>query len=237
MANRLRCAAKLGGPDISFGGYIVLRGPTGGVMHGSANILKKALLLVGAGAKLIDFYNFGPIQDSYSAIGMHEKNHSMFKYIATANRMIADADDLLFAGTMPVSDVAILYPRSSWIWDNASYASCTKNPPNAIISPRCAATIANICGGYGSLCAECLANNSEILTSAGCTNPKNASNARIIKGYCNGLIPSGPSAYEAQGSSASDYMAAVFALFRSLQQVANVQVRSALCVAVLCVGF
>ena len=55
MANRLRCAAKLGGPGISFGGYIVLRGPTGGVMHGSANILKKALLLVGAGAKVIDW--------------------------------------------------------------------------------------------------------------------------------------------------------------------------------------
>ena len=123
MANRLRCAAKLGGPDITFGGYIVLRGPTGGVQHGSSNILKKALSLVGTGAKVIDFYDFGPIQDSYAAIGMHEKNHSMFQYIATANRMIADAEDLLFAGTMPVSDVAILYPRSSWIWDNQTWHS------------------------------------------------------------------------------------------------------------------
>ena len=193
-------------------------------MHGSANILKKALSLVGAGAKVIDWYDFGPISDSYSAIGMHETNHSMFKYIATANRMIADADDLLFAGTMPVSDVAILYPRSSWLWDNASYASCTRTPPNAIISPLCAATIGNLCGGYGSLCAGCLANNSQILTSAGCPNPANASNVRTVTGYCNGLIPTGPSGNEAQGSSASDYMATVFALFRSLQQRANIQV-------------
>lgn len=198
-------------------------------MHGSANILKKALSLVGAGAKVIDWYNFGPIVDSYSAIGMHEANHSMFKYITTANRMIADADDLLFAGTMPDSDVAVLWPRSSWLWDNASYASATKKPPNAIIPPLCAATIVNLCGGYGSLCAECLANNSQILTSAGCPNPENSSNYAIVKGFCNGLIPTGPSGNEAQGSSASDYMATVFALFRSLQQVANIQVRLRLC--------
>ena len=47
---RLRCAAKLGGPDIQFGGYIVPRGPTGGVAHGTVGLLKKAIALVGSGA-------------------------------------------------------------------------------------------------------------------------------------------------------------------------------------------
>ena len=79
MANRLRCAAKLGGPDISFGGYIVLRGPTGGVMHGSANILKKALLLVGAGAKVIDWCGIvGPL----IAIESHLTNFSDCGFLA-----------------------------------------------------------------------------------------------------------------------------------------------------------
>ena len=50
LAARLRCAAKLGGPDISFGGYIVPRGPTGGVAHGTVGLLKKAIALVGSGA-------------------------------------------------------------------------------------------------------------------------------------------------------------------------------------------
>ena len=31
--------------------------------------------------------------------------------------MIAGADDLLYEGAMPYSSVAILYPRSSWLWD------------------------------------------------------------------------------------------------------------------------
>ena len=44
----------------------------------------------------------------------------MFKYIAEASRMVADVEDILAAGSMPVSQVAVLYPRSSWLWDNAS---------------------------------------------------------------------------------------------------------------------
>ena len=43
QAARLRCAAKLGGPDMKFGGYIVPRGPTGGVAHGTVALLKKAV--------------------------------------------------------------------------------------------------------------------------------------------------------------------------------------------------
>ena len=36
------------------------------------------------------------------------------------SRMIAEVEDILAAGTMPVSQVAVLYPRSAWLWDNAS---------------------------------------------------------------------------------------------------------------------
>ena len=34
--------------------------------------------------------------------------------------MIAEVEDILAAGTMPISQVAVLYPRSAWLWDNAS---------------------------------------------------------------------------------------------------------------------
>ena len=60
LAARLRCAAKLGGPDIQFGGYIVPRGPTGGVAHGTVGLLKKAISMVGSGASGIDWFEFGP---------------------------------------------------------------------------------------------------------------------------------------------------------------------------------
>ena len=44
----------------------------------------------------------------------------LFAQISTASHMIAGADDLLFEGEMPFSSVAILYPRSSWIWDTVN---------------------------------------------------------------------------------------------------------------------
>jgi hypothetical protein len=58
LAARLRSAAKLG--HVQFGGYIVPRGPTGGVAHGTVGLLKKAIALVGSGASAIDWFEFGP---------------------------------------------------------------------------------------------------------------------------------------------------------------------------------
>ena len=60
LSARLRCAAKLGGPDMQFGGYITPRGPTGGVAHGTVGLLKQAIALVGSGAKGLDWFEFGP---------------------------------------------------------------------------------------------------------------------------------------------------------------------------------
>ena len=75
-------------------------------------------------SRLRSWFEFGP-EDTFpgncwSAIGLHEKNHTTFKFIAEASRMIAEVEDILAAGSMPPSQVAILYPRSSWLWDNAS---------------------------------------------------------------------------------------------------------------------
>ena len=104
--------------------HITQRGPTGGVAHGTVGLLKQAIAMVGSGAKGLDWFEFGPEDffpgNCWSAIGMHEANHSTFVYIAEASRMIAEVEDLLIDGAMPTSQVAILFPRSSFLWDEAS---------------------------------------------------------------------------------------------------------------------
>jgi hypothetical protein len=120
--------------------------------------------LVGSGASAIDWFEFGP-EDTFpgncwSAIGLHEPNRTIFKYIAEASRMIAEVEDLLAAGAVPVSQLAVLYPRSSWMWDNASN------------------------GEYGPI----------------------------------------PSGTEDPGATDMDYMVVIAGLFRTIQQVHNIQV-------------
>jgi hypothetical protein len=238
LAARMRCAARLGGPEVQFGSYIVPRGPTGTVSHGSVALLKKALALVGAGAKGFDWFEFGPEPlfpgNCWTAIGMHEKNHSMFHWIGEASRMIADAEDLLYPGVMPVSEVAILFPRSSWLWDNATVmtGSCTTDkkddPECSKLGPQCVATIDLYCsteaGGPAGMCSDCLAAWTAKLDEAKC--PKNGTGAfdATLLSYCEGLGPAGPFNNEDQGSGTMDYHAQVYALFRSLQQVSNYQV-------------
>jgi len=41
----------------------------------------------------------------------------MFKWISEASRLIAGAEDLLWPGKMPTAQLAVLYPRSSFLWD------------------------------------------------------------------------------------------------------------------------
>ena len=50
LGARLRSAARLGGPDMSWGGYIVPRGPTGHVARGTPGLTMRALTMVGNGA-------------------------------------------------------------------------------------------------------------------------------------------------------------------------------------------
>ena len=49
--------------------------------------------------------------------GQNATKSALFAHIAHASEMIAAADDLLYEGEMPYSTVAILFPRSSWMWD------------------------------------------------------------------------------------------------------------------------
>ena len=133
--------------------------------------------------------------------------------------MIADAEDLLLAGKMLVSDVAILYPRSSWIWDNATSQTHKGGP--GILPPACVATVELYCawaGGRLDMCSTCIDAWPSKIAEAGCP-------ARpAVLEYCTGISASGPHGGEDQGSSDMDYMTAVYALFRQLQQVSNIAV-------------
>ena len=152
-------------------------------------------------------------------IGLHEKNHSMFHWIATANRMIADAEDLLIAGTAPMSEVGILYPRSSWLWDNAT--DQTSGAGHETLPPTCVATVNLYCGfagGRSDMCSTCIDAWPSKIAEAHCPAKP------ALLQYCTGLSPSGPHGGEDQGSSDMDYMVGVYALFRQLQQVANIAV-------------
>ena len=139
---------------------------------------------------------------------------------------------------MPTADVAILFPRSSWLWDNATNATgtCTSSkngrPECAKLGPQCTATIDLFCsteaGGPAGMCADCIGAWPTMLEQAGC--PKNTSrggqggwDAAVLQ-YCEGLGPAGPFNNEDQGSGTMDYQAQVYAFFRALQQVSSVQV-------------
>jgi hypothetical protein len=113
---RMRSAIALSNhsAEMSFSGYIVTR--SSGEQAGG--LLQRPITMVGSGAKAVRYYNFGPeymfpancVSDSPNASRiMHEQ--------AKANAMIAEAEDILFTAKRQPSQVAILYPRSSEMWD------------------------------------------------------------------------------------------------------------------------
>ena len=59
LGARLRSAARLGGTDMGWGGYIVPRGPGAGVARGTPGLMMKALTMVGNGAKQLSYFEFG----------------------------------------------------------------------------------------------------------------------------------------------------------------------------------
>lgn len=70
-------------------------------------------------------FEFGPEPafpgNCYSELAMQEvengTNTNIFAEIAEASKMIAAAEHLLYPGRIETSQLAILYPRSAWIWD------------------------------------------------------------------------------------------------------------------------
>ena len=103
---------------------------------------------------------------------------------------------------MPVAEVAVLYPRSSWFHDNATgiTGACSTQPAGA----KCK-TLPLLCIGVVNLycasqapqqCSTCLAAWPRQLAAAGCP----AGNEAALD-YCQGLGPAGPSSCEDQGAT------------------------------------
>ena len=106
---KLRSAAVKGG--VEFGGYVIPR--TAG--DRKDGIVQKILSIVGNGGKAIKYFVFGP---EYNFPGnCYSERAVVLAKMAEAHRMIGAAEDVLWPGKPPQSEVAILMPRSSLVWD------------------------------------------------------------------------------------------------------------------------
>jgi hypothetical protein len=111
-ADGLRAAAQRA--RRSFGGYIVGR-ELGGLPAGGKY---KALTLIGHGAKVIEWYTFGP-EERFAGNG-YSNNLSAYREIADANRLIAAGEGLLYPGRPPQPKVALLVSRSAQLWHRSA---------------------------------------------------------------------------------------------------------------------
>ena len=107
---KLRSAAAKGG--VEFGGYVIPR--TAG--DRKDGIVQKVLSIVGSGGKAVKYFVFGP---EYNFPGnCYSERASVLPQMAEAHRMIGAAEDVLWPGKPPRSEVAILAPRMlAWSWD------------------------------------------------------------------------------------------------------------------------
>ena len=106
---KLRSAASKGG--VEFGGYVIPR--TAGDRQDG--IVQKVLSVVGSGGKAIKYFVFGP---EYNFPGnCYSERAAVLPQMAEAHRMIGAAEDVLWPGKPPRSEVAILAPRSAEMWD------------------------------------------------------------------------------------------------------------------------
>ncbi|QDA59516.1 hypothetical protein [Hymenobacter jejuensis] len=108
-ASRLRAAAELG--KVDFGSLVIPR--VSGQRPGG--MAQKLLALVGNGAKTIDFFTYGP---EYAFPGnCYSENLAVMKPLSKGMQLVAKAEDLLYPGLMRPSEIAILTPQSSPLWD------------------------------------------------------------------------------------------------------------------------
>jgi hypothetical protein len=115
-ADALRSAAREGDDAnyrAEFGGFIVGRRlgdhPSGGRY--------KALSLIGHGAKVIEWYIFGP--ESVFKGNAYSGNRAAYGQIAGANRLIGRAEELLHPGRRGNARIAMLLPGSAQVWDES----------------------------------------------------------------------------------------------------------------------
>ncbi|HVV70973.1 MAG TPA: hypothetical protein VHI52_05655, partial [Verrucomicrobiae bacterium] len=107
VSAKLRSAADKGG--VQFGGYISLGG------NRQDDAVRNILTVIGNGGKGL-FYWIGPTEHfTYKA---YTENPSELAGIAEADRMIGQAEDLLWPGKEPRAQVAILAPRSAELWNH-----------------------------------------------------------------------------------------------------------------------
>ncbi len=105
-SSKLKIAARKS--NVEFGGYVI--GRTAG-----EGVVQKMLTLFGHGAKIIEFFVFGP---EYNFPGnCWSENPKVINGIMKAAAMAAKAEDFLYPGKSPISQVAILTPQSSIVWD------------------------------------------------------------------------------------------------------------------------
>jgi hypothetical protein len=95
---------------IGFGVYII-----GSPNFTKDGVMRKALAMIGYGAKTLAYYNFGP-EPMFPGNSYSDKGPYVLQGIATANRIIATAEDVLYPGAPPPAQVAILMPQSSQPW-------------------------------------------------------------------------------------------------------------------------
>jgi hypothetical protein len=105
----LRCAAEKGG--VAFGGQIDARAAKDG-----DDLLRDVLAFVGSGGKGLRYHTpIGPTE--HDPLACYREDPRVLKRIAEANRAIGKAEELLWPGTRPRAQVAMLAPRSAQLWD------------------------------------------------------------------------------------------------------------------------
>lgn len=108
----LRSAALLGGRPA--GAYIV--GRTLGALAEGASL--RVFSLVGRGAKVLDFYTFGP--EFFFPGNCWSENLSAYAPMARALQRLARAERVLHPGQPERGAVAVLVPHGSALWDTSS---------------------------------------------------------------------------------------------------------------------
>jgi hypothetical protein len=143
-AARLRSAAKKNGGQ--FGGYVVPRLSN----VESDGLVKKMMCLAGSGAKAITCYTFGP---EYLFPGnCYSEKPQLLRQEAEANRLIGASEDFLWPGRIPALRIAILWPRSSQLWDIRGPTTGTPISDAANYSLN-SSTVDYLCEAYNEYCA------------------------------------------------------------------------------------
>jgi hypothetical protein len=123
-------AAKLGSAaresGIQWGGYVVPRS-SGGTPHG---LMQKVLSVFGNGGKAVEYFVFGP-EYNFPGNCYSPTADVLLPQMAQVAGMLAKADGLLQPGRKPQSQVAILQPRSSEVWDSNGISDATNTNLNS----------------------------------------------------------------------------------------------------------